>query len=426
MFASISNKKYQESYNASYQLSVFSKKCYLDLINEINYEPGVAIGSLQLFSNDKKRHSQFNLEKPVIGCQSLSNEELKILETTLTTGQGGAILNKMDCSGDIKKYCSAIKLRCEDLGVKFIMNTKVLTWKLDTKSKQNKMKSLFITSTSQSSHVTNIEADYYIFATGNEMNQVTLDLDDIQISWPMRGFAIDAPISNETLLSSSLSPSSQLSSSISTSSSISKTNLVKHILADDNRKVYISPLTPNYVRISGIVDIPPRKYNKNVVDIVSSQPNFPSIKPMTDKQRFRSISLLLTAMEVLPLNYLTYNPYDKNYRYYSCYRPQTFDDLPVFGRSTNFSNVYYNGGHGHLGFTRATGTSKLLVELFKNNLENDEKEIKRSNKNLKHEIYIPQSDESKHLNQINIELFSPKRCNNLFLKAWRKICRVIF
>jgi hypothetical protein len=48
---------------------------------------------------------------------------------------------------------------------------------------------------------------------------------------------------------------------------------------------------------------------------------------------------------------------------WSCWRPQTPDDLPVVGRS-GMRNVYFNSGHGHLGLTRAVGASKLLAGLI--------------------------------------------------------------
>ena len=46
------------------------------------------------------------------------------------------------------------------------------------------------------------------------------------------------------------------------------------------------------------------------------------------------------------------------------------------------------------------------------------KQLEKNNKNNKdkkeNKIFIPQIYESKHLDQVSIELFSPKRCENLF------------
>lgn len=415
---SMSSKIYQQSSNASYQLSVYSKNCYLDLINndlDMNiYSPGIAIGSLQLFSEEKKRNLQFNSNKPVIGCQSLSFEELQKIEPGLQSGEGGAIYHTIDSSGDIKSYCTALKKKGIELGIQYQMYSNVVSWKLESNNNNKRMKSLSIipsspkSSTSLSlsnpSNISKIEADCFIFATGNEINNVSLNLDNIQISWPIRGFAIDAPLSSEAIKSS---------------------YFVKHILADDFKKVYIAPLNSEYVRISGIVDILSSNSicKMNSLKNDNNNNNFPAgLKPYSKSLILRNEMLLKSAQEVLPKGYLNPDDSNKPWRYSYCFRPQTMDDLPVFGQSLNYSNVYYHGGHGHLGLTRATGSSHLLAKLVHHNLQNNN----NGNNGNKTAIFIPQSDETKHLDQVNIELFSPKRCENMFLTFWRKIFRTKF
>jgi D-amino-acid dehydrogenase len=44
-------------------------------------------------------------------------------------------------------------------------------------------------------------------------------------------------------------------------------------------------------------------------------------------------------------------------------RPSTPDSLPIIGRSTNYKNVIFAFGHGHLGLTLASITGKLVSEL---------------------------------------------------------------
>lgn len=45
-------------------------------------------------------------------------------------------------------------------------------------------------------------------------------------------------------------------------------------------------------------------------------------------------------------------------------RPMTYDDMPVIGRMSGFSNLVVASGHGMLGLTLATGTGKLVSDLI--------------------------------------------------------------
>ncbi|MBW9111892.1 FAD-dependent oxidoreductase [Microbacterium trichothecenolyticum] len=48
----------------------------------------------------------------------------------------------------------------------------------------------------------------------------------------------------------------------------------------------------------------------------------------------------------------------------SCLRPMTPDGPPIIGRSS-VENVYYNTGHGHMGWTMAVGSSLMLRDLLR-------------------------------------------------------------
>ncbi|MFJ4286891.1 FAD-dependent oxidoreductase [Paenarthrobacter nicotinovorans] len=48
----------------------------------------------------------------------------------------------------------------------------------------------------------------------------------------------------------------------------------------------------------------------------------------------------------------------------SCMRPMTPDGPPIIGRS-GIENVYYNTGHGHMGWTMAVGSSVILRDLMR-------------------------------------------------------------
>lgn len=48
----------------------------------------------------------------------------------------------------------------------------------------------------------------------------------------------------------------------------------------------------------------------------------------------------------------------------SCLRPMTPDGPPVIGRGHRHDNLYYNTGHGHMGWTMACGSSRMLADIM--------------------------------------------------------------
>lgn len=53
-----------------------------------------------------------------------------------------------------------------------------------------------------------------------------------------------------------------------------------------------------------------------------------------------------------------------NYSSWACLRPMMADMLPIVMRSKFNSNVFYHGGHGHLGWTLAAFTGKELADIL--------------------------------------------------------------
>jgi len=47
----------------------------------------------------------------------------------------------------------------------------------------------------------------------------------------------------------------------------------------------------------------------------------------------------------------------------SCMRPMTPDGPPIIGRGHRHENLYYNTGHGHMGWTMACGSSRALADV---------------------------------------------------------------
>lgn len=55
----------------------------------------------------------------------------------------------------------------------------------------------------------------------------------------------------------------------------------------------------------------------------------------------------------------------KDYSSWACLRPMSSDMMPVVEQSRKNENVYYHGGHGHLGWTLSAATGKMVADLIK-------------------------------------------------------------
>jgi D-amino-acid dehydrogenase len=52
----------------------------------------------------------------------------------------------------------------------------------------------------------------------------------------------------------------------------------------------------------------------------------------------------------------------RDYSSWACLRPMTPNMMPITKRSDKNNKVYYNTGHGHLGWTLAPYTAKLITD----------------------------------------------------------------
>jgi D-amino-acid dehydrogenase len=105
-------------------------------------------------------------------------------------------------------------------------------------------------------------------------------------------------------------------------------------LLDDQAKIVTSTLG-NRLRVAGTAELAGENY---------------------DIRRDRIEPLL----EWVRTNFPQINTHD--YSSWACLRPMTPNMMPIVRASHNEPGVYYNTGHGHLGWTLAPYTAKQIVE----------------------------------------------------------------
>jgi D-amino-acid dehydrogenase len=115
--------------------------------------------------------------------------------------------------------------------------------------------------------------------------------------------------------------------------------LPKVSLLDDQAKIVTSTLG-NRFRVAGTAELAGENY-----DIRHDR-----IKPL---------------LNWIHTNFPNINTHD--YTQWSCLRPMTPNMMPITRRSNKNSKVYYNTGHGHLGWTLAPITAKRVADMVENN-----------------------------------------------------------
>lgn len=119
-----------------------------------------------------------------------------------------------------------------------------------------------------------------------------------------------------------------------TINNVDKRHLPTVSLLDDQAKIVTSTLG-NKFRVAGTAELAGENY-----DI-----RYDRVKPLLDWVR---------------TNFPNMNTSD--YSTWACLRPMTPNMMPITKRSDKNSKVYYNTGHGHLGWTLAPYTAKLISE----------------------------------------------------------------
>ena len=159
------------------------------------------------------------------------------------------------------------------------------------------------------------DIDYYdsiVVAAGVGSVDVARSIGDRLPIYPIKGYSITIPAIDSKSLDA----------------------MPKTSLLDDQAKIVTSTLG-NRLRVAGTAELAGENY-----DI-----RYDRIKPLLD-----------WVHENLP------KVDTRNYSSWACLRPMTPNMMPIVSRSTRKNHVYYNTGHGHLGWTLAPYTARKIVD----------------------------------------------------------------
>lgn len=246
----------------------------------------------------------------------VTNDEIKQIEPTLTGNYFGGFYCPYDATGDIHKFTMGLAEVCRDKGVNFIFGTEVTDVKhfdsgievICKKSSENMTDEV---------EIQNISADAILVCGGVGSYQLAEMLGDRVNIYPVKGYSITVNLKDEE--------------------SIKNAPWVS--LLDESAKIVTSRLGADRFRVAGTAEF--NGYNRDI--------RADRIQPLIDwtNQNFN-----MCTESVVP---------------WAGLRPMMPNMMPVV-RQGKRSRVFYNTGHGHLGWTLSAATAALISELIAQNI----------------------------------------------------------
>lgn len=224
---------------------------------------------------------------------------LKRLETRLV----GGMLGEDDESGDAQRFATELAERCRAAGVEFVFGTEV-------SAIQTEGAHISGLQVRQGDTTQTLQGDAYVIAAGSYSTPLMRPLGERLPIYPVKGYSATLPLRD-----ASLAPTVSLT--------------------DESRRIVCSRLGDT-LRVAGTAEL--NGYN-------------------TDLDLERCSALLTWAEDFFPGAFDTSDPH-----FWTGLRPTTPSNLPIIGQG-RFENLFYNTGHGTLGWTLACGSAHALADI---------------------------------------------------------------
>ncbi len=245
--------------------------------------------------------------------RAVTPQEMKAIEPTLAGTYYGGYYTQSDSTGDIHKFTVGLAAAIERLGVNCLYGQQVTALRSDGRTAS------VVTTQEDGEHTHGF--DGLVVCAGVESRRFASQLGDRVNIYPVKGYSITVNLLDEK--------SQQSAPTVS--------------LLDDETKLVTSRLGVDRFRVAGTAEF--NGYNKDI--------RADRIRPLVDwvNQCFPGVS----TRQVVP---------------WAGLRPMMPDMMPRVGRGRK-ANVFYNTGHGHLGWTLSAGTADMIGNIVGHCLPQD-------------------------------------------------------
>lgn len=251
------------------------------------------------------------LKKGGVDRRAVSADEIRTIEPAMQGRFYGGFFTPSDSTGDIHKFTRGLAGACERYGVRFLFDRTVQTIESGSSGVQIKVS---VASADGNGCATElVKTDGVVICAGVASRKLARGLGDRLNVYPVKGYSITVNLPNVS--------SQQAAPWVS--------------LLDDSAKIVSSRLGPDRLRVAGTAEF--SDFDRNI--------RADRIEPLINWTR-----MLFPAVDtdsVLP---------------WSGLRPMLPNMVPVV-RISRRPRVFYNTGHGHLGWTLAGITARMATNL---------------------------------------------------------------
>ena len=242
--------------------------------------------------------------------RAVTPQEMRAIEPTLSGSYYGGYYTESDSTGDIHKFTSGLAAACSRLGVRCLYEQEILS--VNAHGKQANV------TARQGQETSTASFDGIVVCAGTASRMLASQLGDRVNIYPVKGYSITVNLLDE--VSRSAAP------------------IVS--LLDDETKLVTSRLGDDRFRVAGTAE-----FNGHNKDIRADR-----IRPLIEwvQQCFPGVS----TRSVVP---------------WAGLRPMMPDMLPRVGRGSK-PCVFYNTGHGHLGWTLSAITADMVGDIVQQSL----------------------------------------------------------
>lgn len=242
---------------------------------------------------------------------AISNEEIKQIEPALTGNYYAGFYSQHDASGDIHKFSTGLAKVCMQKGVRFEFGQDVFAIAYQLQHVTLKYRPSTENVHANRNEIVEIKADAIVVCAGVGSYQLANLLGERVNIYPVKGYSITVQLNDQQ----------------------SQHNAPWVSLLDESAKIVLSRLGPDRLRVAGTAEF--NGYNRDI--------RADRIQPLID---WTQRNLNLCTEHVLPWVGL---------------RPMMPDMMPVV-RQGKRERIFYNTGHGHLGWTLSAATAAMISQ----------------------------------------------------------------
>lgn len=242
---------------------------------------------------------------------AISNEEIKQIEPALTGNYYAGFYSQNDASGDIHKFSTGLAKVCMQKGVRFEFGQDVFAIAYQLQHVTLKYRPSTENVHANRNEIVEIKADAIVVCAGVGSYQLANLLGERVNIYPVKGYSITVQLNDQQ----------------------SQHNAPWVSLLDESAKIVLSRFGPDRLRVAGTAE-----FNGYNWDIRADR-----IQPLID---WTQRNLNLCTEHVLP---------------WAGLRPMMPDMMPVV-RQGKRERIFYNTGHGHLGWTLSAATAAMISQ----------------------------------------------------------------